>query len=187
MNLVSIIMPTFLRQHTIQRAVKSVLNQTHRDWQLVIVDNEPDHQYDFVDPRVECHPYTQKQSAAEARNYGIKFINKEAEFVCFFDDDDIMDPFYLEKMLEPFHEDSSIIMSHCKVAFEDGRMEMLWSTPSCLIRREFATPNWKMCDGHDGLYFADIYRGKRKLIWHLPDILVTCSKSRQGGLREGAL
>ena len=37
--LVSIILPTYNRCHTIPRAINSVLNQTYTNWELIIVDD----------------------------------------------------------------------------------------------------------------------------------------------------
>ena len=37
--LISIIIPTFNRQHKISKAIDSVINQTSNNWEAIIVDN----------------------------------------------------------------------------------------------------------------------------------------------------
>jgi len=39
MNKVSIVMPTFNRAYCIKRTIQSVLDQTHANWELLVVDN----------------------------------------------------------------------------------------------------------------------------------------------------
>ena len=37
--MISIIMPTYNRAYIIERAIKSVLDQTYNNWELIIVDD----------------------------------------------------------------------------------------------------------------------------------------------------
>ena len=37
--LISVIIPTFNRPDCIQRAINSVINQTYRNWELIIIDS----------------------------------------------------------------------------------------------------------------------------------------------------
>ncbi len=37
---VSVIIPTYNRAHLVGRAIKSVLNQTFQDFELIVVDND---------------------------------------------------------------------------------------------------------------------------------------------------
>ena len=45
-KMVTVIIPTYKRAHNLERAINSVLNQTYKDFEIIIVDdNDPDTQY----------------------------------------------------------------------------------------------------------------------------------------------
>ena len=47
--MISIIMPTYNRAYIIERAIQSVIQQTYKDWELIIVDDaSDDHTKDVV-------------------------------------------------------------------------------------------------------------------------------------------
>lgn len=104
MSLVSVIIPTFKRAEYIERAVLSVLNQTYRDIEILVVDNNADSSSDRTqtteklkqfenDKRVRLLYSPVYENGSSARNYG--FSNSKGEYICFLDDDDI---FHTEKL-----------------------------------------------------------------------------------------
>ena len=100
--LVSIVIPTYGRPQTLERAVNSVLNQTYRNVEVIVVDdNNPDtdarketeeimHKLKASDARVVYlqHPYN--KNGAAARNTGI--FNSHGKYVALLDDDDEFKP-----------------------------------------------------------------------------------------------
>ena len=94
-TVVSIVMPTFNRAGKIGDAVKSVLNQDYKDWELLIIDNESTdntreiiEQYVKKDSRIKYH-YIKKSTLpglAPYLNYGIKAA--EGKYIARLDDDD---------------------------------------------------------------------------------------------------
>jgi glycosyltransferase involved in cell wall biosynthesis len=102
--LVSVIIPSFNYAHYLPTAVSSVLAQTFRDFELVIVDdgstdNTREVAARFSDPRVR---YVHKANGglAAARNTGIE--NSGGDFLAFLDADDLWLPNFLEVMLATF-------------------------------------------------------------------------------------
>jgi glycosyltransferase involved in cell wall biosynthesis len=97
----SVIIPTYNRISLLQNAVKSVINQSFDNWQLIIIDDgstdsTPDFLNSLHDPRIKV--FTQKKAErSTARNKGIEF--SDGMYICFLDDDDE----YTENHLSQFY------------------------------------------------------------------------------------
>jgi glycosyltransferase involved in cell wall biosynthesis len=183
--MISIIMATFRRQHAIKDTLIYISQQTLQDYELIIVDNEPNHTYNFIDPKIKYYQHSEKISAAYARNKGIEYVI--GDLVCFFDDDDIMSSIYLEEMSKPF-SDEKVMITHCGVQLSTrGKADWSYGTPSCMVRRILATPTWSGSHhGHDQTYWKEIIEivGEDKMV-RTNKVLVHALTSRLGGLRGG--
>lgn len=102
---VSVIIPTYKRPDTLDRAIKSVLNQTYPLVEVVVVDdNNPDTEgrrlteakmAEFVDnSRVKYIKHEYNKNGSAARNTGARAAS--GDYVAFLDDDDE----YLPKKIE---------------------------------------------------------------------------------------
>ncbi len=97
--IVSIIIPTYNRPQLVKRAVKSALNQTFENTEVLVVDDaspEPIELPEFPQVRVMRSP--QNQGIAGARNTGAKLAS--GRWVTFLDDDDELLPTALATVLE---------------------------------------------------------------------------------------
>jgi len=88
---VSVIIPTYNRAHTIGRAIKSVLNQTYQDFEIIVVDdgstdNTEEVVKSFRDKRIRYIQHKKNKGAAAARNTGIK--SAKGKYIAFQDSDD---------------------------------------------------------------------------------------------------
>ncbi len=107
---VSVIIPTYNRAKLLPRAVNSVLNQTFKDFELIIVDdastdNTEEVVKTFKDSRIKYIKHRINKGGAAARNTGIKA--SKGEYIAFLDDDDEWLPLKLEKQVFKFNESSS--------------------------------------------------------------------------------
>jgi glycosyltransferase involved in cell wall biosynthesis len=89
--LVSIIIPTFNRAHTLQRAIDSVLEQTYTNWELIIIDNHSTDKTDsliasFQNSKINYLKISNDGIIAKSRNLGIK--KSKGEIIAFLDSDD---------------------------------------------------------------------------------------------------
>jgi glycosyltransferase involved in cell wall biosynthesis len=89
--LVSVVLPTYNRRRVLGRAVFSVLGQTYRNLELIVVDDgSTDGTEDFVaavdDPRVHFVGKQHREGVARARNDGIRMAR--GELIAFQDSDD---------------------------------------------------------------------------------------------------
>ncbi len=99
---VSVVIPLYNKEHYIAEAIDSVLAQTVRDFELIIVndgskDSGPEIVNNYDDQRI--HLINQKnQGVSVARNCGISVA--KAEIVAFLDADDVWYPDFLETILK---------------------------------------------------------------------------------------
>ncbi len=105
--LISVIIPTFNRASYLPKAVESVISQTYKKWELIIVDDcSTDDSYFSVLPFMKdkrISYYTLKRDSGSfgvsyARNFGIG--KSRGEFLAFLDSDDYWLPEKLEKQLD---------------------------------------------------------------------------------------
>ena len=91
MDLVSVIIPYFKKKDTILSSINSVLDQTYKNFEIIIVyDDESESDWNFVkeiknmDQRISVIQNKQKKGAGKSRNIGIqnsngKFIKNSTE------------------------------------------------------------------------------------------------------------
>jgi glycosyltransferase involved in cell wall biosynthesis len=99
---IDVILPTFNRAPTLERAISSVLAQTYRELKLFIVDDgSTDGTLEVIkpflnDPRVN-YLFQDNRGVSAARNLGIKKSNNE--WIAFLDSDDEWLPQKIEKQV----------------------------------------------------------------------------------------
>jgi len=184
---VDIIMPTFKRQHSIDGTLKTLYAQDHRDWSLILIDNDGSEPYSFDDARISVHVHNHVRSAAYARNQGLRYA--QGDIVCFFDDDDFMGEGYLSSIVAAFRSKPGIKMVTVEMDANAGKPNLRYATPCCAMKREFATPSWTNSGQlQDQKYFKGIIRNNRwqlgKEIQHIGRILAFVGHSSSGGLRH---
>ena len=91
--MVSIITPVYNCEEFLEECIQSVLNQTLKDWELILVDDcSTDsssriiNKYVALDTRIKCYSFNKNVGAGVARNKGIE-ISRE-RFIAFLDSDD---------------------------------------------------------------------------------------------------
>ena len=99
---ISVIIPTFNRGKLIANSIKSVLNQTIKNLEIIIVDdgstdNTKEVIDKFQDRRIKYIKLDKNQGASNARNIGIKAA--KGRYISFQDSDDIFYPNKLEIQL----------------------------------------------------------------------------------------
>lgn len=120
---VSIVMPTYNSSAHVEAALRSILQQTYPDYEIIVVDDgSDDNTLDIVravapGARVFKQPHG---GAAAARNRGIRESN--GEFVAFQDSDDLWHPTKLEKQIAAMDSVPSVGMVMCghKALTSDG-------------------------------------------------------------------
>ena len=96
---VTVLMPTYNVAPYVKEAIESVLRQTYRDFELLVVDDaSTDDTLAVVrsidDPRIRIAAFPDNVGLAENLNRGLALI--DTELVARMDGDDIAEPYWLE-------------------------------------------------------------------------------------------
>ena len=88
---VSIVIPTYNHSKFISKALDSVINQTYKNWEAIIIDNNSTDNTDkvinrYIDPRIKHLKIDNDGVIAKSRNLGIN--EAKAEWIAFLDSDD---------------------------------------------------------------------------------------------------
>ena len=98
---VSIIIPLYNKEEYIENTLKSILNQTEQNFEIVIVDDgSTDKSIEIInkisDPRIKL--YKQNHGGvSKARNFGV--LKANSEFISFLDADDEWENTYIETIM----------------------------------------------------------------------------------------
>ena len=140
--LVSIIIPTYNRPKLFQAALESALNQTYRNFEIVISDNSKnDDTKKLIQPYLEKYPfikyfYHENFNANDNWNFARSYNNPKAEYVNWLLDDDLFYPRKLEIMVEILRNnpDVSIVTSVRNTIDSNGNVtgKMLMPRPPIL-------------------------------------------------------
>lgn len=116
--MISIIVPVFNVQNYIRECLDSILNQTYKEFELILIDDGSTDNSGKI-----CDEYLKKDSRikvihkkngglSSARNCGLE--EAKGDYICFVDSDDSIKPDYLEK-LDQIIEDKSADLVLCDV------------------------------------------------------------------------
>ncbi len=114
-TVVSVVIPTHNRVDMLQRAVGSVLMQTHRHVQVIIVDDASTDETERVipplyagDSRVEYYRNARSLGPGGARHEGYRHVR--GEFVVYLDDDDYyIEPRFFQMAVAALHQNESCV------------------------------------------------------------------------------
>ena len=109
---VSIIIPTYNREKTLERAVNSILNQTYSNIEVIIVDdcsidNTQKMVMSWKNEKIKYYRLPKNSGACAARNYGIQMAS--GEYIAFQDSDDEWMKEKIEKQLEKMKQTDTMV------------------------------------------------------------------------------
>ena len=123
-NLVSVIIPTYNRAHTIERAIASVQKQTYSKMEILIIDDgSTDDTEEIVskisDTRIRYIKNSRNCGVSHSRNLGI--VAAKGNYIAFQDSDDIWKPEKLQKQMDYMkHGDYGMVYCAFEREFQDG-------------------------------------------------------------------
>jgi glycosyltransferase involved in cell wall biosynthesis len=121
MPTVSVIIPTYQSAKYVSGAIESVLAQTYRDFELIVVDDgSTDETSAVLQPYRDSINVIQQnnQGLSTARNTGIR--HAQGQFLAFLDSDDLWFPQKLEKQMALFTSNDHIGLVFSDVEYFEG-------------------------------------------------------------------
>ena len=121
-ELVSIIMPSYNTSEYVEESIKSVLNQTYTNWELIIVDDcSTDNSEEIIkqfthDARIRFFKNEKNSGAAISRNFALR--EAKGKWIAFLDSDDLWEPEKLEKQIGFMRENDY------KFSYTDYRLQL---------------------------------------------------------------
>lgn len=123
-DLISIIVPVYNAQNTLDRCIGSILAQTYTDFQLILInDCSTDtsgticDSYAGIDHRVIVHHKPANEGASAARNSGLDIAR--GKYIAFCDSDDVVSPTWLTH-LEQFADE--LVHPMCSYCYEEEQL-----------------------------------------------------------------
>jgi len=157
-NFVSVIIPTYKNHFLIGRAIKSVLNQTYQNFEIIIIDDSPDNKTEevvrsFKEERIKYIHNKERTNLPRARNQGVKESSSDSKYIAFLDDDDEYLSQFLEKAIKLLEEkkEIAVVIPWAELRTKDGKKigelkcnssDEFWRQRvgnGCVIRKEIFT------------------------------------------------
>ncbi|MBE9192593.1 glycosyltransferase family 2 protein [Gloeocapsopsis crepidinum LEGE 06123] len=174
MKKVSVIVPVYAAEKYIADAVQSVLAQSYKNFEIILVDDgTPDASIEvcqqFIDSRIKII-HQNNRGASAARNNGIR--HAQGEYIAFLDADDTWVPEKLEKHINHLEKSPNVGVSFSYCAFVDevGKPLGIYNateykvitpgailcrnpivSPSCLVTRREVLEGIKFQQEYDGI------------------------------------
>lgn len=138
--LVSVVIPTHNRKHSVKRLVQSVLKSTHKNVEIIIVDDaSSDGTFSYLtkmfqkNEKVKILLNKKNLYTAATRNKGA--VLAKGDYIFFVDDDNVVDKNTISELIKPFAEDH-LIGEVGPVNYNlNSKKKVLW----CITRRNMST------------------------------------------------
>ena len=209
-GLVSIIMPSYNTAEYITDSINSVIAQTYKNWELIIVDDCSTDETDSIvssflsDPRIRYYKNNKNSGAALTRNRAISL--SRGEWIAFLDSDDLWLPNKLEEQLD-FMVKNNYYFSYTKYKIFDEKKvnsQLVISGPKIVTRRKMFQYCWPGCltviynsKIVKGLEIADIKKNNDYAMWlkvskhlkcyFLNETLAVYRKGRTGSISTSSI
>jgi len=203
--MISVVIPCYNSESTIEMTLDSVANQTYKDFEIILVD---DGSFDGTKQRIEAffknkeiaykYIYQTNRGVSSARNRGIR--ESSGEYIAFLDSDDLWHPQKLEIVSEILQQKDIDILGHAytlknnfkekfssynlkQISFFYILLKNFAVTPGVTIRREkclFFDENMRYTEDHD-LWLRVSLQSKLFYV-DLPLVMLGRVQLSQGGL-----
>lgn len=114
---VSVVMPVYNRAYCIQHAVRSIIDQDFKDWELLVIDDGSDDKdllikklEKFDDARIKYRRIEHTGNISRVRNYGNTLAN--GDIIVVHDSDDVAYPNRISEIVKAFEDETVDVVYH---------------------------------------------------------------------------
>ena len=140
-NFISIIIPTYNNEKFISEAIQSVLKQTFKNFELIIVNNgSKDNTLKLIrelanlDKRIKILNLRKNIGMANALNKGINYC--KADYVARMDGDDVMYKNRIEEQVKYINKHKNVVVLSCLGTYMDLKGNTFGVTPTEIINHK---------------------------------------------------
>ena len=134
--LVSVIIPNYNHADYLRQRIDSVLNQTYRNFEVIILDDcSTDHSREII----ECYRkhkeisqiiYGETNSGSTFKQWEKGIFLARGEFIWIAESDDWCEPTMLEYLMEGIEKDKACVISYCQSYCVQGSNKINWTSHS---------------------------------------------------------
>ena len=130
MTKISVFLPAY-KTEFLAEAIQSILNQTFRDFELLIVNDASPYGVNdvvssFIDNRIKYEESKENQGMLNLVGFWNEKIKQcKGEFLLIASDDDIYSPTYLQEMLFLADKYPTTDLFHCRIGFIDSKGDLV--------------------------------------------------------------
>lgn len=153
LGLISVVMPAYNAEKTIEKAIQSVIMQTYSNIEVIVIDDGSQDEtvnlaasYAQKDHRIKVVQNQSNKGVALARNRGVE--EAKGEWIAFLDSDDRWEPSKLEKQSDILRKNPSCHLCYTGSAFENDegiRSSYILSVPKQLRYHDLLKQNLISC------------------------------------------
>lgn len=140
---VSVIIPNYNHSKYLRQRIDSILNQTYKDIELIILDDcSTDNSREIIEEYVKVHPdivvyYNESNSGSPFIQWNFGVSKAQGEFIWIAESDDFAEPGFLEKMVSVMKKSEDTGMAYCdsRIIDEEKGIEYLYSDKRASVNR----------------------------------------------------
>lgn len=141
---VSVIIPNYNYAKYLDERIQSVLAQTYRDFEVIILDDcSTDNSREIIERYRDCEQvtrivYNDKNSGSVFRQWDKGISLAQGEYVWMAESDDVAEPAFLEQMMLAIGDDKSVAFAACDLTLinDKGIPYALWGISDALTTRK---------------------------------------------------
>lgn len=147
---VSCIISSYNRPRWLRQSIRSIVEQSHKDYQIVVIDEstmfdiyEVLKEFDLSECVVRKHVVTQEQRSRQNRlsiNLNVGLALADGDLICFLADDDYYYPTWFEKAAAFFSEFPEVQAAYGKLVYSDSPEMVFTESPAQCNLRFFKGP-----------------------------------------------
>lgn len=118
--LVSVIIPTYFRNERLEEAIESVISNTYKKTNIVVVDDSGERHAHAIAEKynIDYIPHDENMGGNEARNTGIQAA--EGDYIQLLDDDDLLFETKIEEQINLLQSSPDVGVAYCGIIDRSG-------------------------------------------------------------------